>query len=72
MDKTIGLIITATVVMVAAVMVVSIGSSSLTDFDDSADSLQDQGCQFQQDRADEDPDFDESDISDDCQENSGG
>lgn len=66
MDKTIGIIITATVIMVAAVIVVSLTSSSLTDFDDSANELQDQGCEFQQDRADEDPDFDESDISDNC------
>ena len=74
MDKTIGLILTATVVMVAAVIVVSLTSSSLTDFDNSADNLGDQGCQFQLDQVENDPNFDQSDVSERCQntDNSGG
>lgn len=65
MDKTMGLIVTAMVVMVAGVIVVAIGSSSLGDFGDRSSDIGDQGCEFQQQRALNNPDFKEQ-MSDEC------
>ena len=65
MDKTISLLMTAMVVMVAGVIVVTIGSGSLGDFDQSASDLGDQGCDFQQQRARENPDYIDQ-MSEEC------
>lgn len=65
MDKTISLLVTAMVVMVAGVIVVTMGAGSLGDFDQSASDLGDQGCDFQQQRAAENPDYVDQ-MSEEC------
>lgn len=67
MDKTMGLIISATVVMVAGVIVLTIGSGSLGDFKQDSTNIGNQGCDYQQQKALENPDKYGDQLSSECQ-----
>lgn len=50
MDKVIGILMSASVLLVGAVIVISISSGGLTDFGQSVDKKKDAGCEFQADQ----------------------
>lgn len=65
MDKTISIIVTVMVLMAAGVILVAMSSGSLSDLDQSSDNIGDQGCEFQQQRALENPEYEEQ-MSSEC------
>lgn len=64
MDKTIALVVVATVLLLTSLAVISIGTNFLNSLDDDADSMKDQRCSFQiQQYCDGDADLSEVDNS---------
>lgn len=66
MDKTIALIVSASVIMVGAVVIISIFSSSTGDFTDSVDQQESQKCDFQVERWKDSDQVTEDDLSPEC------
>ncbi len=54
MDKTLTLVITAMVLIIAALAVMTLTTNSIGDFKTDKDNLADTGCEFQEEHGDED------------------
>lgn len=69
MDKTIELLIAASVVLVAGLIVITMGTGSLDEISSDSEDIQNQGCSFQQQRALQNPDFYDR-MSEECKTDS--
>jgi len=67
MDKTVSLMMIGTTLVIVALMVITVGSNGLSEFDTSSEGVEDQGCQYQRSNAlDPNNNVDNEDISSEC------
>ena len=67
MDKTIALVVSASVILVAAVITIAFGSGGLSDVQNSNDNIRDQGCDYQIQQVRDNPDLADS-LSPECRQ----